>query len=321
MLAQNRTLRRHALGRFPDLLAAVTRDPAMLLFLSLANSDKEAPERELRARADGAVHARARLHRARHPPGGARPDRLPRRLARRRQRAHLLRPRVARRRRQARARQGRPLRLAGRARPVRAPPGPRAVHGRQAVGLLRRRAAAGRHPRAARARLPPLGPAHQAGRSARSWPTRRCTGTSTRPTWSSRRSCSWPARCARAGQGIERDAWTWLLEGDGPVPVPAAVGRRLGVGPELAVLELDARPLRLRQLHARHPARGREGRLDARLAVAAAGGRARPPGRRRPVDLARAPTASCCASPGACSPTSATSTSAATCASACCATC
>jgi uncharacterized protein (DUF1800 family) len=43
MLAQNRMLRRHALGHFPDLLAAVTRDPAMLLFLSLANSDKEAP--------------------------------------------------------------------------------------------------------------------------------------------------------------------------------------------------------------------------------------------------------------------------------------
>jgi uncharacterized protein (DUF1800 family) len=43
MLAQNRTLRRHALGRFPELLTAVTRDPAMLLFLSLANSDKEAP--------------------------------------------------------------------------------------------------------------------------------------------------------------------------------------------------------------------------------------------------------------------------------------
>jgi uncharacterized protein (DUF1800 family) len=43
MLAQNRTFRRHALGRFPALLAAVTRDPAMLLFLSLANSDKEAP--------------------------------------------------------------------------------------------------------------------------------------------------------------------------------------------------------------------------------------------------------------------------------------
>jgi uncharacterized protein (DUF1800 family) len=43
MLAQNHTFRRHALGRFPALLEAVTRDPAMLLFLSLANSDKEAP--------------------------------------------------------------------------------------------------------------------------------------------------------------------------------------------------------------------------------------------------------------------------------------
>jgi uncharacterized protein (DUF1800 family) len=43
MLAQNRMLRRHALGRFPALLEDVTSDPAMLLFLSLANSDKEAP--------------------------------------------------------------------------------------------------------------------------------------------------------------------------------------------------------------------------------------------------------------------------------------
>ena len=43
MLAQNRTLRRGAFGRFPNLLRAVTRDPAMLLFLSLANSDPEEP--------------------------------------------------------------------------------------------------------------------------------------------------------------------------------------------------------------------------------------------------------------------------------------
>ena len=43
MLAQNRMFRRHALGRFPDLLQAVTSDPAMLLFLSLADSDQEAP--------------------------------------------------------------------------------------------------------------------------------------------------------------------------------------------------------------------------------------------------------------------------------------
>jgi uncharacterized protein (DUF1800 family) len=43
MLAQNRMLRRHALGRFPALLRDVTRDPAMLLHLSLADSDPEAP--------------------------------------------------------------------------------------------------------------------------------------------------------------------------------------------------------------------------------------------------------------------------------------
>jgi uncharacterized protein (DUF1800 family) len=43
MLAQNKTLRSHALGRFPAMLEAVTKDPAMLLFLSLANSTKDAP--------------------------------------------------------------------------------------------------------------------------------------------------------------------------------------------------------------------------------------------------------------------------------------
>ena len=43
MLAQNRTFRRHALGAFPVLLREVTTDPAMLLHLSLANSDPEAP--------------------------------------------------------------------------------------------------------------------------------------------------------------------------------------------------------------------------------------------------------------------------------------
>jgi len=43
MLAQNQMLRRHALGSFPALLRSVTSDPAMLLFLSLADSDKEAP--------------------------------------------------------------------------------------------------------------------------------------------------------------------------------------------------------------------------------------------------------------------------------------
>jgi uncharacterized protein (DUF1800 family) len=43
MLAQNKMLRRGALGSFRTLLGTVTRDPAMQLFLSLADSDKGAP--------------------------------------------------------------------------------------------------------------------------------------------------------------------------------------------------------------------------------------------------------------------------------------
>jgi uncharacterized protein (DUF1800 family) len=43
MLAQNRTLRAHALGNFRDLLVEVTRDPAMLLWLSGTENTKDSP--------------------------------------------------------------------------------------------------------------------------------------------------------------------------------------------------------------------------------------------------------------------------------------
>src|SRR3954469_21286061 len=43
MLAQNRLLRARSMGRFRSLLGGVTRDPAMQLFLSLADSAKWAP--------------------------------------------------------------------------------------------------------------------------------------------------------------------------------------------------------------------------------------------------------------------------------------
>src|SRR3954467_9594328 len=43
MLAQNRLFRRNALGSFRTLLRGVTYDPAMQMFLSLADSDKDAP--------------------------------------------------------------------------------------------------------------------------------------------------------------------------------------------------------------------------------------------------------------------------------------
>jgi hypothetical protein len=43
MLRQNRMLRTYGMGSFPRLLAQVTRDPAMQLFLSLADSHKDSP--------------------------------------------------------------------------------------------------------------------------------------------------------------------------------------------------------------------------------------------------------------------------------------
>jgi hypothetical protein len=43
MLAQNRKLRQHALDPFPELLRAVTTDPATQAFLSLVDSDKRDP--------------------------------------------------------------------------------------------------------------------------------------------------------------------------------------------------------------------------------------------------------------------------------------
>jgi uncharacterized protein (DUF1800 family) len=43
MVAQNKALRRHALGPFPQLLSVVTTDPAMQAFLSLVDSDKRHP--------------------------------------------------------------------------------------------------------------------------------------------------------------------------------------------------------------------------------------------------------------------------------------
>ncbi len=43
MLRQNRMLRRYGMGPFPRLLRQVTRDPAMQLFLSLADSHKDSP--------------------------------------------------------------------------------------------------------------------------------------------------------------------------------------------------------------------------------------------------------------------------------------
>src|SRR5438105_9011928 len=43
MLAQNQLFREHGLGSFHDLLLAVTRDPAMLLWLNGTDNSKDSP--------------------------------------------------------------------------------------------------------------------------------------------------------------------------------------------------------------------------------------------------------------------------------------
>ena len=89
-----------------------------------------------------------------------------------------------------------------------------------------------------------------------------------------------------SGQGIERDSWGWLLGGMGQYPFrpPSVAGWDWGTS--LALVELDARALRRRQLPARHPPRRRGGRARRPPAVAAQGGGARQAGGRRPLDLA-----------------------------------
>ena len=70
-------LRQFCKGNFSDFVKAINKDPAMMEFLDTVRNHNEQPERELRARAAGAVHAR-RQGPARQPElraGGHRPDR------------------------------------------------------------------------------------------------------------------------------------------------------------------------------------------------------------------------------------------------------
>ena len=60
--------------------------------------------------------------------------------------------------------------------------------------------------------------------------TRRSTGTSTRPTWSSRPSSTWPGRCARPARASTAIDWTWLLDSMGQFPFrpPSVAGWEWG---------------------------------------------------------------------------------------------
>ena len=157
MLAQNRMLRTHALGSFRALLRTVASDPAMQLFLSLAESDKDAPNenfaRELMELFTlGAGYTETDIREAARALTGFQASwdelRLPR---------HQLSSRAPRHRRQADLRPPRALRRRRRARPgLRAPP-PRAVPRRASSGTSSSPAARRRDRGAPGARLPALG--------------------------------------------------------------------------------------------------------------------------------------------------------------------
>ena len=107
------------------------------------------------------------------------------------------------------------------------------------------------------------------------------------PTWSSRRWCSSPGALRSAGQGIERDAWTWLLSGMGQCPFrPPSVA-----GWDWGTRWLSSNSMRVRFDVANYlidtPRVARGGRLHADRPVPRQARRPRPPRGRRPLDLAR----------------------------------
>ena len=263
MLAQNRTLRRHALGSFPVLLREVTRDPAMLLHLSLANSDPEAPnenfarelmelytlgrgytERDIREAARALTGFRADWEddgSVRTYYDAAYHDRGRKRIFGHRGRHDWQDV----------------LSLC-----VRHP-----AHAPFLCGKLWEFFVGAPPPRATRAKLASI---------------YRRSGRRTRPVVAAilahpalYRQLDAPAMVKSpvvflagalrsSGQGIERDSWGWLLSGMGQMPVPAALGGRLGVGHRVALDELHAGPLRRRQPPARHAAHPRGGRHPRR---------------------------------------------------------
>ena len=262
MLAQNRMLRRHALGTLPRRCSAtVTRDPAMQLFLSLADSTKDAPNenyaRELMELFTlGTGYTERDVREAARALTGFRADWHDDGLV-----AIALRPRASTTTASSASRQARAARRRRRARHRLAHP----HHAPFLVGklweLLRRDAAEPRDRARARARpTARSGLRDQAGRARDPGAPGALPRTSTRPTWSSRPVVYVAGALRTTGSASSASYRTWLLDDDGPVPVPPAVRRRLGLGPGV---DVDGAPLRDRREPARphRPrARGDDGR-------------------------------------------------------------
>ena len=231
MLAQNRTLRRHALGSFPSCCARSRATRRCCCYLSLANSDQEAPNENFARELMELFTLGARLHRARHPRGRPCAHRLPRGLGGRRQRAHLLRRRVPRPRASsassatAGASTGRTCSPSC----VSAP----ALTRRFSCGKLWEFFVGAPPPRGTRAKLAAI--YRRSGRRIRPVVARdpRPPGAlpaARRPGMVKSPVVFLAGALRSSGQGIERDSWGWLLSGMGQMPFrpPSVAGWEWG---------------------------------------------------------------------------------------------
>ena len=199
--------------------AQITQDPAMILFLDQAVEPQGRDQRELRPRADGAVHARRRprgLHGGRRARARALAERLGLRLEQRARRPQLplgragpLGPGLQDRVRQDAG--------AGRGRTPRgwssSTPSTRRSSSRSCGATSSRRRRTRRRRRQARGALQGLGLRDPPG--ARGDPDLARSSTRARG-WSSRRPCSWPGCCAPASAGSPP------TRGRGCCPAPAS---------------------------------------------------------------------------------------------------
>jgi uncharacterized protein (DUF1800 family) len=296
MLAQNRKLRSHALGTFPELLRAVTTDPAMQGFLSLVDSDKRDPnenyarelmelftlgvtagytERDVREAARALTGFKGHWHDGRPLTVSYDPERHDDGVK------QLLGP-------------PRQARLAGRPAPRRRPSRARSLPRRQAVGLLRHRAAAGGDPR--RLARVYVRSHHRIAPVVREiLDSRALYADLDHP-----QMVKWPivqmaGNLRMVGRAIDTDDWAWIGSMMGQMPFRPAQRRRLGLGRGVDVDRHHARALLVRDVDLQGRAgQGRQGHgrpeVDGRRARAA-----RPRRHRGGRGRARRPTASCTA--------------------------
>ena len=187
-------------------------------------------ERELRPRADGAVHARQGLHREGHPRGRPRAHRLPRALGQRRLPRHELRQGAT-----TTGSSGSSASAASHdwrtcstwsARTARTLRSSSPSCGRSSSPPSRRP-----RPRCATVRRPTGRRSSRSSRSSRrSWSTRAVPEP--RAPDMVKSPLVYVAGTLRTTRiGRRAGVLTWLLDCDGPAPVPPTVGRGLGVGP------------------------------------------------------------------------------------------